>query len=289
MTIKVLVQFSKDRQTAFAVNLSLDASEVAKTGDSNYALASSSKAYVGNGQQVVEFTPISNQQGRLAGMESAVIENVTFDDAISCALTFARRLERILCVMTKVPLFVDVIQVASVDTRQAVTRSRYPYPTASVSSFMTPEISCMSPLLSLYAEGMRELSPFYRFLCFFKLVDKLLSKVNGKLHEIQRSIITSAPHMNLEMPADPFAIILPRVVGKRYTVVRDDLQGRYRNVIAHLDLTSPVEPFNLDSEFEVAKGAMALAYISEDLLRRSYDFLLTAKREGYDVEGIRFE
>ena len=194
---------------------------------------------MGNGEQVVQFTPISNKQGRIAGMESAVIENVTFDNAITCALTFARSLERILCVMTKVPLFVEVIQVASVDTRQAVTRSSYPYPTANVSSFTSPEISCMSPLLSLYAEGVRESSPFYRFLCFFKLVDKLLSKVNGTLRQIEHSSGASAPPMNFEMPADPFSIILPSVVGKRYTVVRDEFQGRYRNVIAHLDLTSP--------------------------------------------------
>jgi hypothetical protein len=93
--------------------------------------------------------------------------------------------------------------------------------------------------------------------------------------------------MNLEMPADPFSIILPSAVGKRYTIIRNEFQGRYRNVIA-LDLTSPIEPFNLESEFEVAKCAMALAYIAEDLLRRSYDFLLNAKRLGYDTEAVRF-
>jgi hypothetical protein len=286
---KVIIEFSKNLRTDFVANLSLTMEDVKTSGDSNYGLADTTAiAYIGNSQQTVEFKPILNAEKRLAGMD-AEVQGTSFDDAITCALTFARRLERILCVMSKIPLFVQTIQVASVDTHQAYTRSRYPYPTFLVSSFMTPEISCMSPLLSVYAEGMREFSPFYRFLCFFKLVDKLLSNVNGVIQRLGAEQRMAAPDMNLEMPADPFSIILPNVVGKKYTRVRDELQVRYRNVIAHLELSSPVEPFNLDAEFEVAKSAIALAYIAEDLLRRGYDFLLSIKRSGCDLSALRFE
>ncbi len=286
---KILIQFSKERRADFVGNLSLHAVDVSSSGDSNYGLArAEASAYISNGEKVLRFTPLLNSGKRLAGMESDIIQDVSFDDAITCALTFASRLERILCVMTKIPLFVEVIQVESVDTRQAYTRSSYSYPSVSISKFMTPEIICMSPLLSVYAEGMRETSPFYRFLCFFKLVDKLLSKVNGMLQTLGASHDVPAPNMNLEMPHDPFGVILPGVVGKRYNRVRDELQDRFRNVIAHLDLESAIEPFNLEAEFEVAKSAMALAYIAEDLLRRGYDFLLSLKKAGYDVESIRF-
>jgi hypothetical protein len=286
---KILIQFSAERRVDFVGNLSLRASDVSANGDSNYGLANAeASAYVSNGEKTLRFTPLLNSEKHLAGMESDVLEDVSFDDAITCALTFARRVERILCVMTKVPLFVEVIQVESIDTHQAYTRSSYAYPNVSISKFMTPEIGCMSPLLSTYAEGMRELSPFYRFLCFFKLVDKLLSKVNGALQRLALSKGVAAPNMNSEMPTDPFSVVLPSVVGRRYTWVRDTLQSRFRNVIAHLDLASPVEPFNLESEFDVSKCAMALAYISEDLLRRAYDFLLELKRLGCDLDELRF-
>jgi hypothetical protein len=62
-----------------------------------------------------------------------------------------------------------------------------------------------------------------------------------------------------------------------------------RNVIAHLDLDSPVEPFKLEMEFEVAKSAMALAYVAEDLLRRGYDFLVALSELGCDMQSVRFQ
>jgi hypothetical protein len=286
---KALVEFSKERRTEFDANLSMTLETVSATGDSNYALSDpEAVGLMSNGQREIRFTPILNSQKRLAGMESEIVADTTFDDAIDCALNFSSRLERILGVMTRIPLFVATIQVASIDTLQSYTRSIYPYPVAHVSKFATPKISCMSPFLSVYAEGMREPSPFYRFLCFFKLVDKLLAGVNPTLQVLAREQATVSPDMNLTMPSDPFAVILPSVVGRRYTWVRDSLQSKFRNVIAHFDPASPVEPFNLASEFEVSKSAMALAYISYDLLSRSYDFLLELKRRSHDLDAVRF-
>jgi hypothetical protein len=144
----------------------------------------------------------------------------------------------------------------------------------------------MRPFLALYVEGLCSESAFYRFLCFFKILDKLLSFVNPRLQNLCRKYSLERPDLNGIVPKDPFDSIAPEYVGMKYTALRDSLQGQYRNAIAHIDLSSDIHPFNADAEAAVARAAMTLAFAANDLLGRTYDVLIKMGANGIDVVDL---
>jgi len=286
-SFRIINRLSRNIVSSADHQMALTRDEVAATGDSFYdprLLAAPIQVNVHD--RAITFSTIDNPEGHLAGFGSDEIEDISFDAAVNCARASANLLAISLSAATNIPCLFETVQVQSVDMRQQYTRVTLPYPTVVLTISSYKSLPAMEPFITLYAEGLRAQSPFYRFLCFFKIADKLLSTVLQQLRTIGNALSVPAPNFSGTVPSDPFDKIAPVYVGKKYTAVRDSLQERYRNVIAHLDLASPLRPFDVGSEADVGGASRVMAYIAHDLLYRTYEYIKALEAAGYDVASL---
>jgi hypothetical protein len=186
----------------------------------------------------------------------------------------------------QVTLSIDLLQVRSADGGQYLVRKISTYPTCQLGDLGTLGFTCLRPLLAFYSEAIRASSPFYRFLCFFNVVDKLLDSAAGKFRKLAVKYDVEPPVLNGTLPSEPIAQFDRSFAGKKYTTARDELRSSLRNVIAHLDPRSAIRPFDLDAENSAAIGAAVLGFAATELLTKAYDFLGVLSIAGCDVEQI---
>jgi hypothetical protein len=287
-TYVAVVRLCRSRSYDAEQNIGLAIEDIAATGDSFFSFAENvTEVTFSNGADQITFSPIQNSNGRLAGFSTSAIES-TFDNAVKSFREATNHLIRAMMIGTNVPCLIDTVIVRSVDTRQQFARYTLPFPSITLTSLAPGRVEAMEPFISLYGEGLREPSPFYRFLCFFKIVDKLLAVVLNRLREAGVPHSVGPPDFSGPLPHDPFDVIFPAQAGRRYTAIRDALQDRYRNVIAHLDLESPVRPFDIATEGEVASASRAMSFIAHDLLFRTYEHLKVLEAAGVDLGALDF-
>jgi hypothetical protein len=287
-SFRIFVRLTRNRVGAHEHAFGLTSSEIAASGDSYYdaKLLASSPLKVNVQERDIILNSIVNAQDRLAGFESEDIQNITLDGAVSYARAAANLFAVSLSAATNIPCIFDIIQVRSADTQLQYSRVTLPYPEAVLQIASYQSISALEPFITVYAEGLREQSVFYRFLCFFKVVDKLLSSVLPQLRKLGEMYSVAGPNFSGTIPSDPFDKVAPDYVGKKYTAVRDSLQERYRNVIAHLDVSSPIRPFDVSSEGDVGAASRVMAYVAHDLLYRTYEYIRALDAAGYGVASL---
>lgn len=286
----VLIRLSKGRLRSPEQSLALTAETISDTGDSYYDCKGwHSDIEFSIESRRVRFKPIANSEDRLAGFESSHLDDVSFDVAVGLAKVAANLLTVSVTAWSKIPCTVDTVVVRSIDTAQQYGRATLPYPVCPLAIEGFQSIPAMEPFIAALVEGLSEFSSFYRFLCFFKIVEKLLSLVLGKLRAAGQRCGVEGPDFSGMVPSDPFEKVAPEFIGTKYTTLRDQLQTQYRNAIAHLDLTSPVLPFSVAAEAEMAKAEKVMAFVAYDLLYRAYEFLKVLQNAGCDVATLSFE
>jgi hypothetical protein len=105
-------------------------------------------------------------------------------------------------------------------------------------------VPLLRPVYALWRESRNSRSYFYKFLCLFKIVEGLQESIlpsvykestrRGKHFEAVSRVVPDEPHIKA---------LTPEFVGKKFTRVRDELNGQYRHALAHfgLDHTAPLD------------------------------------------------
>jgi len=140
-----------------------------------------------------------------------------------------------LAYMANTPL--HVVQISVFDELHHISSTDIlcPYPVVTLNQGLGKVPSMLAPVYAMYREAVNATSPFYRFFCFYKILEGLLKSLPGKLHAEARvkgvslpSLRAKVPHY-ADMPSDQ-----EFYVGKSITRFFDDfLTNRFRNSMAH--------------------------------------------------------
>jgi hypothetical protein len=97
----------------------------------------------------------------------------------------------------------QVVQVTVIDQKNQITTTEVntPYPNfALTASFVSLEIPALAPAYAMYREAMNSSSPFYRFFCFYKILEGLLKKVKSDLYATAKRHSICIPRMEAKVP-----------------------------------------------------------------------------------------
>jgi hypothetical protein len=134
--------------------------------------------------QILRFRCVPNGSGYVGKIE---IESLTAADYMHAERIAYEALMPFLSAWSltlDIPVFVETIQVTDLTTHTDMLKIRSPFvemkPAGGVGSLLSEEFCQYA---SLYREGMNANSPFYRLLCFYKIIESLYLMRNEKAKE----------------------------------------------------------------------------------------------------------
>lgn len=221
----------------------------------------------GHGKQII-FKGIPNGQGYLGKL---IVEQVTATGFNNAEATVYEALAPFLSAWAlhlDIPVHVETIQVTNLQTHTHSLRVRTPAFEMTFAGGVSPQLTDeFCEYASLYREGMNSNSGFYRFLCFYKIIESLNVR-RGRINEAAKKAGQSIhrprevmPNNEAELIAllkqvypwrqqwDSFALnqILPaEAMGKRLNGIREKYLNPLRVGIAHALLKSGEIRITLD-------------------------------------------
>jgi hypothetical protein len=195
-----------------------------------------------------------------------------YHDAVMTARTYFNIVSAQFSFLFHIPLHYSAACVSRADGVQNYGfRFHYPWPEVQLSAFGVETFSGVAGrLITLYAEGVQSNSNAYRFMCFYKIVDHILSK-GGRLHALRNKHYPAAVWLefNAILPAEPVSRYDADLVGKKYTYARDRYQQtRLRDAVAHVLHTSDAfEPLDPDHAAHYRAAASVCRLMAHHLIR----------------------
>jgi hypothetical protein len=140
-----------------------------------------------------------------------------------------------LAYVTNTPL--HLVQISVFDEMHQISSTDIlcPYPVVAMSQGLGKVHGLLAPVYAMYREAVNATSPFYKFFCFYKILEGLLKSLPGKLHAEARLKGISLPSLQAKVPyyADIPSDQKP-YEGKSITRFFDEfLTNRFRNSMAH--------------------------------------------------------
>ncbi len=209
-----------------------------------------------------------NKQNRVACLE---VESCQAD-SIDTVLTFARKCANSLSftmgMATNTPVYYDAVLARSADGMQVFLDAHAPVPNSNIGDGDSIWLSRpLKALASMFLEGIRSNSPFYRFFCFFNVAYRINNVTKNRLRELCASNLLGRPQLNGALTADRVIdVVAPQLVGTKYTDLISRYQSEYRNAIAHFDPKDRLVPFDLDAESKIRTASIVMSVVSRDLL-----------------------
>lgn len=230
-----------------------------------------------------------NANGRLASCTIDLPPITSITEALSAVRMVVNFFVWENAFLTKVPLEYDFLFVRSEDQREFVIGFTPSMPLSNPVVSRDLEVHpSVRPFISLFLEGLRSSSPFYRFLCFFKICQRVNSRVRPQFRKLAIHHGLTPAELNGEFPTDPIDKFDPSMVGKRYTVAISRYQVEYRNAIAHFDPADRLEPFDITVEGRVRTAAALMAWAANDLIAQIIEATKIMLAKGVAREAIDF-
>jgi hypothetical protein len=230
-----------------------------------------------------------NANGRLASCTIDLPPIMSMTDALSVVRSVVNFFVWENAFLTKVPLEYDFLFVRSEDQREFIIGFTPSMPVSRPVVSRDLEVHpSVRPFISLFVEGLRNSSPFYRFLCFFKICQRVNSRVRPQFRKLAIHHGLTPAELNGEFPKDPIEKFDPAMVGTRYTVAISRYQGEYRNAIAHFDPADRLEPFNIAVEGRVRTAAALMAWAANDLIVQIVEATKMMLANGVAPDAIDF-
>jgi hypothetical protein len=140
-----------------------------------------------------------------------------------------------LAFVANTPLHVVQISVFDELHQTSSTDILCPYPVVALNQGLGKVPGLLSPVYAMYREAVNASSPFYKFFCFYKILEGLLKSLPGRLHTEAK--IKGVPLPPLQAKVPHYADIpndQKPYVGKSITRFFDEfLTNRFRNSMAH--------------------------------------------------------
>lgn len=130
--------------------------------------------------------------------------------------------------LVQISVFDELHQISSTDIL-------CPYPVVALNQGLGKVHGLLAPVYAMYREAVNATSPFYKFFCFYKILEGLLKALPGRLHAEAKQRGISLPSLQAKVPhyADIPSDQKP-YVGKSIARFFDQfLTNRFRNSMAH--------------------------------------------------------
>jgi hypothetical protein len=232
-----------------------------------------------------------NAQNRLAYIELESVSATEIEQVLRFARKIANSLEFTMGMATNIPLFYDAIIARSVDRKESFVDTHPPVPTYSIGN--GDSVWLRKPLravASLFLEGLRSNSPFYRFLCFFNVAARINDVTKSRLRKVCVENGVEVPKLNGNLSADGVIdVVAPELIGAKYTDLINRYRSEYRNAIAHFDTDDRLVPFDMDAESQARTAAIVMSVLSRDLLDQAAVSVRDLIARGVDVESLDFD
>jgi hypothetical protein len=247
----------------------------------------------------LQFKGEANAQGFLARF-TTTLESNNANEAASAAHASLAPLLSGLSASADVPLFIESIDVVELRSGSAILRITTPFPEQNFNFGLLPHMTeDYCHYASLYREALQSNSPFYRFLCLFKIVEGI-HKRRGRLtteakrqgtftsrkpliperipgdKEEQMRLLKAVYSIRSDSPWDDMFIALTFPVeshGKSIKEVRDDILEKIRDTVAHavmLDGEPGLSVDDLEDHWKVNKWLPLLRFLARLMLTNDF-------------------
>jgi hypothetical protein len=232
-----------------------------------------------------------NAQNRMSYIELESVSASEIEFVLRFARKIANSLEFTMGMATNIPLFYDAIIARSLDRKESFLDVHPPVPTYSIGNgdniWLTKPLRAVA---SLFVEGLRSNSPFYRFLCFFNVAARINDVTKNRLRNICVENGVKKPKLNGKLTADGVIdAVAPQLIGTKYTDLIDRYRSEYRNAIAHFDTDDRLVPFDMEAESRARTAAIAMSVVSRDLLDQAAASVRELIARGVDLESLDFD
>lgn len=230
---QVSARFAIDSQPIPNINFNFDND----SGDSLF-LFPENAAYIDIEIEEGKFTLFPNMNRRLSTARFYCIANSVGEAQQGFSEIIGPLLDHMVYI-TNTPL--HMVQVSAFDELHQISASNVysPYPLATIGHSMAKVSPILAPVYAMYREAINTNSPFYKFFCFYKILEGLLKPLTAKLYSEAKQKSISLPSFKVKVPS---YIHIPEelksYVGTSVKQFFDDfLTSRYRNEMAHFMLT----------------------------------------------------
>lgn len=182
-------------------------------------------------------------------MVSAQINAVNANDAHSAFMVMLSAFIDRISYLGAVPIFIELIVVRDLTSEvQSMYFVSPPRPTVIGSGAETLHLE-LAPVYALYREAQNSISPYYRVLCLFKIMEGLLGSLRTELRkrakQVSKELVTPKALVpdHADLPMD-----LRSFVDKPIKDLFDNfLQKQFRDAMAHFNLKGKT-PLNVSDQ-----------------------------------------
>jgi len=226
---RVTARLAKNNETQPSINFNFDKG----AGDSLFATPDNI-AYLQVETLEGKFFFYPNSEKRLS--------TVRFDCSAKSSEEARRMFHRIvgpaldhLAYVANTPLHVVQVSVFDELHQTSSTEILCPYPVVALNQGLGKVPSLLAPVYAMYREAVNATSPFYKFFCFYKILEGLLKSLPGKLHREAKIKGISLPPLQAKVPHyENIPGDQKPYVGKSITKFFNEfLTSKFRNSMAH--------------------------------------------------------
>jgi hypothetical protein len=211
---------------------------------------------IGTGQGAYEV--LRNAQGELSQVSCSVAAT-WYQEAFEMFLSGITPWLDHLSYLSDTPIFVETIECRDELNHMTTASYRTPYAPVELSEGLGQLATPLFPVYALYREALNADSNFYRFLCFYKVLEGIFREIRPRLFRFAREQGISLTTNQDVVPEDSeLRISQPQYIGRKIQGIYDqEFQDQYRHSVAHFAL-SDGSAMNPSSHRESARFGAAI-------------------------------
>ena len=179
-----------------------------------------------------------NAQGELA-LATRSLTATWYDEACEMFLAgLTPALDR-FSYLNNTPIVVDMMKCEDEANHIISVSYRMPYGNVALSEGLTNLSTPLFPVYGLYREAVNASSNFYRFLCFYKILEGMFGQIRRQFFQRARAQSISIATSPDVVPEDTYLRqFQPDYIGRKiHELYNGEFQKQYRDSVAHFALT----------------------------------------------------
>ncbi|MES2802592.1 MAG: methylamine utilization protein MauJ [Bdellovibrionota bacterium] len=159
-----------------------------------------------------------------------------------------------LCFLSNTPLFYNQVLIYDKKNEVRVVNYTSPYKDFTLNAGFGLFQLDLIEVYSLYREAKNSVSPFYKTLCYFKIMEGILKSIRPKVRNKAKDLGITLPKIKEVVPHDEeLSMFNSSYVGKSIgELYHKEFEGDFRNAIAHFELDDKA-PINFSNYSERAQ------------------------------------
>ena len=231
---QVSARFSIDSQPL--PNLKMDFNFDNNSGDSLF-LFPEGAAYIDIETNEGTFKLFPNKNRRLSTARFDFIANSVGEAQQSFSEIIGPLLDHMVYV-TNTPL--HIVQISAFDELHQISGSNIysPYTLTTIGHSFAKVTPLLAPVYAMYREAVNATSPFYKFFCFYKILEGLLKPLAADIYKEAKQKSITLPSLKAKVPSFPdIPENQKKYIGKSVKHFFEEfLTNNYRNEMAHFIL-----------------------------------------------------